>query len=168
MPSGDLFATSIVNSYFSPTSTLSICNAGHPPPLILRVGSRRWEVLEVESREEDMPLGIVETGTYSQIDVPMNTGDMLFCYTDGVIESENSEAAPLGIGGLESVLNTLPTDRPERLLTDLVGQIASSSSDGSHEDDLTMLLFRITNRPVPLRDNLAAPLRWLRSLFVTT
>jgi hypothetical protein len=30
---------------------------------------------------------------------------------------------------------------------------------------VTILLYRITNRAVPMRDNLAAPLRWLRSLF---
>ena len=124
--------------------------------------------MEVESREEDMPLGIVETGRYSQIDVPVNTGDMVLCYTDGVIESENSEAAPLGIGGLESILNALPPGSPELILPKLVEQIVSNSGDGSHEDDVTILLFRITNRQVPLRDNLAAPFRWLRSLFAAT
>jgi hypothetical protein len=40
-------------------------------------------------------------------------------------------------------------------------------NDGSHhDDDVTMLLFRITNRSVRLRDNLAAPFRWLKGLFV--
>ena len=34
LSSADRFATSVVSSYFMPTGTLSICNAGHPTPFI--------------------------------------------------------------------------------------------------------------------------------------
>jgi serine phosphatase RsbU (regulator of sigma subunit) len=164
-PSGDRFATSVVNSYFSTTSTLSVCNAGHPPPLILRAAARQWEPLEAEHREEDMPLGILETGKYTQLDVAVNVGDLVLCYTDGVIESPGPGGHPLGIDGLQRILNAFPPERPERIVPGLVERIAADGNQGLHEDDVTILLYRITDRPVPLRDNLAAPLRWLKSLF---
>jgi sigma-B regulation protein RsbU (phosphoserine phosphatase) len=130
--------------------------------LILKTAGREWEPLEIEFCWEDMPLGIDETGRYTQLDVPVQIGDMVLCYTDGVIESLNSEGQQLGIGGLQRILNALPAHSPERLLTELVEQITPSSGSRFHEDDVTMLLYRVTNRPVRMRDNLAAPFRWLK------
>jgi sigma-B regulation protein RsbU (phosphoserine phosphatase) len=165
IPSGDRFATSIINSYFMPTSTLSICNAGHPTPLLCRAGNRQWEPLEDECHSDDMPLGIAESAKYAQFDIQVKTGDLVLSYTDGVIESPGPNGRQLGIDGLQSRLNALPADRPERILPKVVEQISGSSNGGDHDDDVTILLYRISDRPVCMRDNLAAPWRWLRGLF---
>jgi serine phosphatase RsbU (regulator of sigma subunit) len=165
LPTGDRFATSIVNSYFMPTSTLSICNAGHPTPLIRRPRDREWAPLEIECRNEDMPLGITETFRYSQTDIPVQVGDLVFCYTDGLIESPNANGEPFGLSGLQDLLNSLPADRPETILPGIVERITEGNGSGAHQDDVTMLLYRITDRSVTMRDNLAAPWRWMTSLF---
>ena len=165
MSTGDSFATSIVNSYFMPTSTLSICNAGHPAPFIRRSGSRHWEPLEVEWHRDDVPFGIGESSQYTQLDVHVRTGDLVFCYTDGVSESTDSDGKQLGLSGLQRTLNELPVDQPEQILPIVVERIVESSGDKLHADDVTMLLYQITERAVPVRDNLAAPWRWLKSLF---
>lgn len=39
------FATAIVSSFFAPTKSLSLCNAGHPDPLIFRAAQRQWTTL---------------------------------------------------------------------------------------------------------------------------
>src|SRR4051794_31693760 len=39
------FATAVVTTYFAPTGTLSVCNAGHPPPLVYRAWDRRWSFM---------------------------------------------------------------------------------------------------------------------------
>ena len=36
------FATAIVTTFFAATRTLSVCNAGHPPPLVWRNKARQW------------------------------------------------------------------------------------------------------------------------------
>jgi serine phosphatase RsbU (regulator of sigma subunit) len=166
IPSEGRFATSIVNSYFSSTSTLSICNAGHPPPLLFSSGTGEWQPLDVEHRADDMPFGVADTCEYTQVDIPMQVGDLVFCYTDGVIESPGSDGDQLGTSGLQRILSSLPPDRPERVLPELVEQIANRTGGSLHKDDVTMLLYRITNSPVRMRDNFAAPLRWLRGLLV--
>ena len=129
----DRFATSIVNSYFMPTSTLSICNAGHPTPLIHRSKNNHWEPLVVEHCSDDMPLGIVEASKYTQLDIHVDAGDLVFCYTDGVIESSDPDGRQLGLDGLQQLLNSLPADRPGQLLAQLVEQIPSGSSRSLHE-----------------------------------
>src|SRR5947207_7950569 len=46
------FATALVTTFFAPTNELSLCNAGHPPPLIYRAKNRRWDFLEETEGEE--------------------------------------------------------------------------------------------------------------------
>ena len=113
----------------------------------------------------DMPLGIGESSTYTQLDIPVQTGDMVICFTDGVIESADSNGELLGVAGLQAILNDVPADQPDQILVQVVNKLTSNEQDFSRKDDVTMLLYRITNRAVPLRDNLAAPFRWVKGLF---
>jgi sigma-B regulation protein RsbU (phosphoserine phosphatase) len=43
-----LFATALVSTFFAPTGRLTLCNAGHPPPLLYRAASRRWSYLAAD------------------------------------------------------------------------------------------------------------------------
>jgi serine phosphatase RsbU (regulator of sigma subunit) len=95
----------------------------------------------------------------------VQVGDLLLCYTDGVIDSSDSEGRQLGERGLQEILDSLPVEPAERILPELVGRIAERGRAGLHEDDVTILLYRISGRPIPMRDNLAAPWRWLNGLF---
>src|SRR5271154_5672497 len=36
------FATAVVATFFSPSRVLTVCNAGHPRPLIYRATERQW------------------------------------------------------------------------------------------------------------------------------
>src|SRR3954447_8066334 len=44
------FATAVVTTFFSPTNELTLCNAGHPPPLLYRARTRSWSLLRPTSR----------------------------------------------------------------------------------------------------------------------
>ena len=40
-----VFATAIVTTFFEPSRRLTVCNAGHPRPLLYRAAQRKWELL---------------------------------------------------------------------------------------------------------------------------
>src|SRR6476469_7355251 len=40
-----VFATAVVTSFYASTNSLSLCNAGHPPPLLYRAATGTWEYL---------------------------------------------------------------------------------------------------------------------------
>src|SRR5438128_2464396 len=40
-----VFATAVVSTFFEPTRRLTVCNAGHPRPLIYRASPRQWDFL---------------------------------------------------------------------------------------------------------------------------
>ena len=112
-----------------------------------------------------MPLGVAEHGAYSQFDLPMQVGDMVLSYTDGLIESPHQGSRQLGVDGLQTVLNSLVSEQPEYVLPELLRRIAAANDGRVHGDDVTILLYRINDRPPSGRDNLLAPWRWLRGLF---
>src|ERR1700683_4263012 len=39
------FATAVLTTFFEPTRRLSLCNAGHPRPLLYRAADSRWSLL---------------------------------------------------------------------------------------------------------------------------
>jgi phosphoserine phosphatase RsbU/P len=47
------FATAVVTTFFAPTNALSLCNAGHPPPLLYRKATRTWSYVE-QQRPRDV------------------------------------------------------------------------------------------------------------------
>jgi sigma-B regulation protein RsbU (phosphoserine phosphatase) len=163
LPAGDRFATSIVSSYFIPTSKLSVCSAGHPMPLVREANVDSWRpipLVESEDRYQDLPLGVMEASKYNQVDIPLRPGDMVLCFTDGVTESTAANGQLLGINGLVDFLNSQPDDQPESILRELVREVGHG--DRSCGDDVTILLLRINDRAPSFRDNLAAPIRWFK------
>ena len=62
---------------------LTYCNAGHPPPLLLRDG----KIMELTSNS--MVLGIDPTEKYDQHILDLKRGDTLLMYTDGLPDAMN-------------------------------------------------------------------------------
>jgi serine phosphatase RsbU (regulator of sigma subunit) len=62
---------------------LSYACAGHNPPLVVKTdGSTNW------LREAGLPLGVLPENTYVPAEVPLEAGDVLVLYSDGVTEAE--------------------------------------------------------------------------------
>ena len=83
--------------------SLRYCNAGHLPPLHVRAGT----VCPLESH--GLPLGVFERHGYSESELHLERGDLVFAHTDGLIEARREgrdvrNRAPLpargGIGQL--------------------------------------------------------------------
>src|ERR1700682_669122 len=53
-----VFATAIVTTCFERSCCWTVCNAGHPRPLLYRVGQRQWDLL---SHHELPPIPFLET-----------------------------------------------------------------------------------------------------------
>src|SRR5688572_6791800 len=65
LSSAGCFATALVTTFFAPTNHLSLCNAGHPPPLLYRAATRQWSFLDQRSARggdefANVPLGVVD------------------------------------------------------------------------------------------------------------
>jgi len=165
------FATAIATTFFAPTNHLSLCNAGHPPPLVYRAAERKWSFLQQDKAAKDaaggnFPLGIIDLSDYAQFDVRLKVGDLVLCYTDSLIECGDGQGELLGQQGLLDVVTRLDVSDPSTFIPSLLSAIEAKSCAELTGDDVTVLLFRPNGlAPTkPLRELLIAPFRLTREI----
>jgi len=167
---GGCFATAVVTTFFGPTGRLSLCNAGHPPPLLYRARQKKWTLLDEQAPPSaeiaNIPLGIEEATDYRAFDARLHLGDLVLCYSDCLIESRDADGQMLGPEGLLRVAQTLEMSEPASFIPALLAAIGARAEGNLSADDVTVLLFRPNGlgERVAMRDRLLAPLRLLRAI----
>jgi serine phosphatase RsbU (regulator of sigma subunit) len=140
------FATAVVTTFFGPTNYLTLCNAGHPTPLMYRAKSREWSLLaRSHSRWEEIaniPLGIEDITDYQQMAVQLEVGDLVLCYSDSLIESHDSSGQMLGESGLLAIARQVDGSDAQTVAPKLLEKITALAPGNLEGDDVTVLLFR--------------------------
>jgi sigma-B regulation protein RsbU (phosphoserine phosphatase) len=165
-----LFATAIVTTFFAPTNTLTLTNAGHPAPLLYRRAERKWMPLDRQFEPRDaavrnVPIGIIDS-EYVQFEVKLDVGDLVLCFTDWLIESRDERCEFLGTERVLEVVRSLNPDDPARFIPSLLEKLEALNPKNLDSDDVTVLLFRPNGRAArtPIRERLLAPLRIARDV----
>jgi phosphoserine phosphatase RsbU/P len=162
------FATALVSTFFQPARKLTLCNAGHPPPLFFQARQNRWSILQAEDPENSgifgTPLGVHDQAYYPPIELPLEPGDLVLIYSDALSESRDATGGLLGIQGLAALARQLDTSDPSRCVPALLGAVRQSHAGNLDHDDVTVILFQATGTATTLRDNLLAPYRLLRGV----
>ncbi len=166
------FATAVVATFFAPTGEVSLCNAGHPPPLLYRAKSKSWSLLEAAAKPgagggQNFPLGIVDLAAYEQFSLQLRTGDLVLCYTDSLIESKDEQGEWLGAKGLLEIARGLDVSDPAALIPRLIAAVEARAPGNLTEDDVTLLVFRPNGLApaAPFMQRLVAPLRVLGAII---
>ena len=165
LSSAGVFATALVTTFFSPTNQLSLCNAGHPPPLLYRAASRTWGFLEQKAQDGNIPLGVIDLTDYDQFDVKLKVGDLVLCYTDSLIEARDGKGEMLGQAGLLELVRSIDLTDPTQLTRELLSAVEKRCGQEVCEDDVTVLIFRPNGLApnTPIKERILAPFRILRS-----
>jgi sigma-B regulation protein RsbU (phosphoserine phosphatase) len=168
----DTFSTAVVTTFFAPSRRLSLCNAGHPRPLLFRALDGRWSFLGHEDNPEkkgprNIPLGIFQLADYEHIDIELNPGDCLVSYTDAFIESCDADGEMLGEEGLLRIVNLLGDIPAEKLIASLLQEIAERFPENLSADDVTLMVVRANGRSLQFsfREKLDAFGRFLKAFF---
>lgn len=148
---GAMFATGVFATYFAPTDELSICNAGHPRPLLYTAKAGTWSRIDHvrstarQKAPSNLPLGVLEPTEYPSASRRLRDGDLVLFYTDSLIESADGAGRQLGEAGLIETLAGLDTADPGTLirrLRDRIIERAGRDADAAFADDVTALLIR--------------------------
>lgn len=164
LPHTGAFATAVVTTFFEPTRRLTVCNAGHPRPLLYRAAQRQWDFLGTleagpRSAPSNIPLGLYDAAEYEQFDIELEPGDCLLSYTDALIESRDADGEMLGEDGLLRIMRLLGDVEPQKLIDTLLAEIETRYPENLSEDDVTVLVVRANGRR--LRHPFAEKLRAL-------
>jgi phosphoserine phosphatase RsbU/P len=121
--------------------TLRYAGAGHPPLLLW---SRSEGVRAVE--ENGLFLGKFPQAAYSFVELPLNAGDWILLYTDGIPETANPSQIEFGADRfrqfLETDQSTSPDHLADRLLKELTQWSGRDSVDDA-DDDVTLVAIHV-------------------------
>jgi GAF domain-containing protein len=117
--------------------SLRYCNAGHLPPLHVRAGT----VCPLESH--GLPLGVLERHDYSESELHLERGDLVFAHTDGLIEARR-EGAMYGTERLSQLVAGLASSHAAQELVRAVHEDVTGWADGISDDAVALALRRST------------------------
>jgi len=114
------------------TRELRYAAAGHPPMLMLRDG------VVTEIAENGLLLAASDKATYSDMALPLVSGDRLLLYTDGLVEARNAQRVLYGEDALMVALRHTAGLTPAVAADKLIAAVESWAH--LQDDDLTVLV----------------------------
>jgi len=135
---GRRFTTAFVAEFDPQSRELNYVNAGHNAP-ILRRASGAMERLEAGG----IPLGIMDTPTYSSATVTLTPGDWVVMFSDGVVEAENAKSEEYGEDRLTYNLHMGIGQSPAMLLQRIMSDIDVFVGTAPQHDDVTCMLLKV-------------------------
>ena len=117
--------------------TLTYCNAGHNPPLIVSPGGglRRLEC-------GGPIVGLFEAATFDEETVTLSPGDWLVVFSDGVSEAMSAADEEYGESRIVDVVRRSGNVQPQQMLEALFTDVRAFAKGAAQSDDITALVLR--------------------------
>jgi sigma-B regulation protein RsbU (phosphoserine phosphatase) len=134
----ETFVTFFIGAFDSSTKTLTFCNAGHQPPLVLHKTKSKKESVEM-LRPTGAAIGLIEEAEFGENTIELQKEDLLVLYTDGVTEAVNLQNQEFGrerLATLSRQVNILPVKE----VVQEIRQALEEFSEGKPLDDDTTLV----------------------------
>lgn len=114
-------------------------NCGHTKTILFHNATKTHSMLE----SQNLPLGFSEEEVYKQVSVPIESGDLLFFYSDGITEAQNESGEFFGEDRLAEVVRTNSHMDPEELLDQVRTAVIEFSRSDTFADDLTCVVIKM-------------------------
>lgn len=162
-------ATVVFGAFDPETGTLRVANAGHPPPLILGIGT----VPEFFETAVGMPLGAWPRAQYAETMTTLTPGATILLYTDGLVEDRRTPLE-VGLARLKAAV-ARTSGEPDDVCDQALGVIADRTDA---TDDVALiamralplgrhLTLRLPARPATLQPLRSTLRRWLVAVGAT-
>ncbi|MEM7582354.1 MAG: SpoIIE family protein phosphatase [Acidobacteriota bacterium] len=109
--------------------------AGQPPPLLRR---REGTVSELPLPDHRIPIGAMPIGSYRELEQPIEPGDLVLGYSDGVIDARSPDGDFFGYDRLCEVMAESPADA-NILVNNVMQAVRDFTRGGLQYDDLTLV-----------------------------
>jgi sigma-B regulation protein RsbU (phosphoserine phosphatase) len=139
---GRRFTTAFVAEVNTATREMLYVNAGHNDP-ILRRASGEIERLASGGPPFGMPPFTEKEVCYSGGSVQLRPGDLLFIFTDGVIEAVDDRDTEYGEARLLPCITKAPPEGADATLKRVMMDVNAFVGDARQHDDITCLALRI-------------------------
>ena len=123
---------------------ITFANAGHPSPLLVHRAAGSVEPITAR-REAGPALGLFEEVQYLTYALPVQAGDILLAFTDGLFEAENAEAEAFSAVRLRESIRSRKSLPLEQLMQDVFSEIKNFTEDQIFSDDVCFVGMEICN-----------------------
>lgn len=120
------------------TGRLIAANAGHEQPVLIDSEGRARFI----KGRHGFVLGAMAEEAYTDYEIILDEGAMLFLYTDGIVEAKNSDKKMFGRDGVLKTLDNANCKDPREVLTKVQKSVEDFVKDAEQFDDMTMLCLR--------------------------
>jgi sigma-B regulation protein RsbU (phosphoserine phosphatase) len=130
------YATFYFALYDESTHALTYTNAGHLPPMLLRGN-------DIQTMDATgTVVGAFPFATYEEKTVPLEHGDILLAYTDGIVEPENVYGEVFGEDRLKDLLLKYARADSSELIARTMEAVVHWTGSSELQDDMTMVVAR--------------------------
>ena len=141
------YATAVILGYYRGSGELAFTNAGHPQPLWYHASRSEWDLLRegdaAAGKGSGLPVGLIPGTCYRQTVAPLEPGDLLVLYSDGITDSENRSGSDLSVEGLLDWARNAPSHSAQAAGEWLLSRFHSWRGEPS--DDETLIVVRRSN-----------------------
>ena len=130
------FATLSYAVLSSDGDSMTLCNAAHSPPLLLRDG----KVTPVGAA--GFVIGVVPKEVYHEETIPLQPGDAIVMTTDGVIEALNYDGNQFGNDRLNAAILKHQGISAEQMAHQLLWEVRRFAGLADQSDDITILVIK--------------------------
>ena len=141
----DAISTAAVAGFYHPTGQLFFSYAGHHPLLIRKADSADWREAQLTSGNGTANgiLGFDKDTEYTQSDEPLEPGDTVFLYTDGVVEAMDPAGQLFGLDRLLRTLRETSREDTEVVKACVLQALRDHTRDDLTHDDVTFMAVEI-------------------------
>jgi sigma-B regulation protein RsbU (phosphoserine phosphatase) len=140
---GRRFTTAFLAEINSETREMRYMNAGHNNP-ILRRASGEIERLSTGGPPFGLPLLTENEIPYPSGQVRLQPGDLLFIFTDGVVEAANETDQEYSEARLVPLLEAAPVETAAEILKRVMADVNQFVGYARQHDDITCLVLRVS------------------------
>ena len=138
-PNADHFASVALINYDPTKKKVQLSTGGSVPVYRYNVAKGAVEKVSVTCE----PLGIEKTTAYKDIEFTASAGDIIICYTDGLVEALNAQGQQYSLASLANIIKA-NAKLPGKVIANLVKtDIKKFIGNETLRDDQTLLILKI-------------------------
>jgi serine phosphatase RsbU (regulator of sigma subunit) len=133
------FVTAIYGVLDFKRGKLNFARVGHTPLHLLSNGEVKR--LSPSGIGLGLDYGGKFSGSIKEMEIQLNNNDILLLYTDGVVESQNTDMDNFGYDRLDSILVRNSQKDIHHISNEIMREVSLFSRNSAQHDDITLLLF---------------------------
>lgn len=131
------FTTAVVCSFDRESGTVTLASAGHNPVLLVRAaGDHRW----IEAT--GIPLGLLGTARFDQVELQLGRGDVLVFYTDGITEARDVDNQEYGEERLLATVREARAGSAQHITEAIECDVEAFAEGVTFDDDRTIVILK--------------------------